>query len=384
MGSGAARTGISFYTCFRYYSVHFSTGISLRLSLFGSSHGEAVGGTLDGLPSGTRVEVNEIRKWFDYRRPGSGRYTSQRKEGDEFRIVSGVSGDYTDGGPVTMMIGNSDAIPKHYDELREFPRPGHSDISQFYKYGEFRNIAGGGFFSGRMTAPMVGLSSIALLILNRNGISISSYIDSMGSVVLSQDINPGPHEAYSFPSRIPDHDGDMKAQQLLTKAMVEGDSLGATITTIVRGIPPGVGEPFFDSVESHVSRLMFSIPGVKGIEFGTGFGFSARKGSEVKDEFSYEDGRIVTLANNNGGILGGITNGMPVKHRVVMKPTSSIRTAMKSVSVSSGETKEIRVSGRHDPCIAIRAVPVVQTLTAYAILDLMVSAREPSFGLKFR
>jgi chorismate synthase len=362
----------------------FSAGLILKLSVFGSSHGKLVGGTLDGLPSGTLVEPDEIRKWLDFRRPSGSIYTSQRKEADDFEIVSGVSGDHTDGGPVTMTIRNLDAMPSHYAQHREYPRPGHADITQFYKYGEFRSQSGGGFFSGRMTAPIVGLASIPLRVLERSGVSVASYIDSMDGIAIDQNILFGPYDAYSFPSRIPDKGADSRAQNLLKKVMGEGDSLGATITTVIMGLKPGLGEPFFDSVESHLARFLFSIPGVKGLEFGTGFGFPSRRGSEVKDEFYYEEGRILTRNNNNGGILGGITNGMPVVFRIAMKPTSSIRVSQKSVSIVSGEAHDIRVEGRHDPCIAIRAVPVVQTLSSMAILDLMMSAREPEFRIKFR
>ncbi|MCL4332267.1 MAG: chorismate synthase [Candidatus Thermoplasmatota archaeon] len=362
----------------------FTTGRELRLTLFGSSHGQSVGGTLDGLPSGTKVDLESIARWLDYRKPGSSAFTSQRKEIDTFQIVSGISGGYTDGGPVTMIIENKDAISRHYDRIKEVPRPGHSDISQFYKYGDFRVTAGGGFFSGRMTAPIVGLSSIALNILNMNGVTVTSYIDNLGGIKLPSGISPGPLDAYAYKSRVPDNNLDAKATELLKSAMASGESIGAAVATRIDGIPPGVGEPFFSSVESVLSSLMFSIPGLKGIEFGAGFGFAGKKGSEVVDEFARVGGKIETRTNHNGGILGGITIGMPVLFRVVMKPTSSIRKELRSISLVEGGEKKLRIEGRHDPCIAIRAVPVIQTLTAYGILDLILSAKEPEINLKFR
>lgn len=353
----------------------FTLGGTLKLTIFGSSHGNLVGATLDGLPAGLTVDTIFMKKWLERRRPAQSSFTTQRKEMDIPEIVSGVTDGFTDGGALTILIKNEDKISSHYDELREKPRPGHGDLTLFYKYGEHRNYRGGGFLSGRMTAPLVAVGSVALGLLNRQGVHVRSWIDRIGEVSLPLSFVPDSDEgAYQFDTRIPDGSADSSAGELIKKLLKEGDSVGGSIRTQISGVPVGIGEPFFDSVESSISRLMFSIPGLKGIEFGSGFKFAEMNGSVANDAYTIAKDGIKTTSNNNGGILGGITNGMPIEFRVAMKPTSSIRKEQNTVNLSTGKADVLGVRGRHDPCIAIRAVPVVQTMASVALADLMLQA----------
>ncbi|WP_393971760.1 chorismate synthase [Oxyplasma meridianum] len=361
----------------------FTTGSSLKFSIFGSSHGNGIGGSLEGFPAGFRLDKERIKLWADRRKPGSSVYTSQRKEDDTIRIVSGFTGDYTDGSPITIFIENKDSISKHYDYLRDNPRPGHGDITLFYKYGKYRNYQGGGFLSGRMTAPLVALGSIALdLLKEKFGIEIISWIDNMGGLYFGEKIPEGSEEPYKFETRCENPESERLSKDILKEVLSRGDSVGAGIRTVVRDVPKGLGEPFFDSVESSLSKMLFSIPGLKGVEFGSGFRFQGMRGSEANDLFYIDGGIIKTRTNNNGGVLGGITNGMPLDFRVVMKPTSSIHIEQKTVNIEKMEESTLKVTGRHDPCIAIRSVPVVQCSTAITLLDLMIQAQKVGRVLK--
>ncbi|MCL5679598.1 MAG: chorismate synthase [Candidatus Thermoplasmatota archaeon] len=354
-----------------YGNVSFTTGNSIRFTVFGESHGPAIGGVLDGLPSGFEINTGEIAKWMDRRRPGQSEITTRRSEPDTVKIISGVTEGYTNGGPVAFYIENSDVMSEHYSELEYKPRPGHADITMYEKFGKHRPYAGGGFASGRLTAPLVAAGSICMQVLFSHGVSIISYIDRIGGVSMENTPACDQDYPYTFKTRIPDTAVDTEAHAAIIRAMGEGDSLGSSIQTIVTGIKPGVGEPFFNSVESEIAKMMFSIPGIKGVEFGKGFGFSASSGSNVKDEMHVEDGGIRFNANNNGGVLGGISNGMPITFRVAVKPTSSIRKEENTVDLRSMTNSTIRIQGRHDPCIGIRALPVVQTSTAIVLLDLL-------------
>lgn len=349
----------------------FTIGNSVRFTVFGESHGAAIGGVLDGLPSGFEINTAEIAKWMDRRRPGQSEITTRRSESDTVKIISGLTDGYTNGGPVAFYIENTDTMSEHYSDLEYKPRPGHADLTMYEKFGKHRPFAGGGFSSGRLTAPLVAAGSICMQVLFSHGVSIVSYIDRIGDVFMENTPDCDQDRPYSFKTRIPDTALDARAHAAIIRAMGEGDSLGSSIQTIVTGINPGVGEPFFDSVESGIAKMMFSIPGIKGIEFGKGFGFSASSGSSVKDEMYVEDGSIRFSANNNGGVLGGISNGMPITFRVAVKPTSSIRKEENTVDLRSMTNSTIIIQGRHDPCIGIRALPVVQTSTAIVLLDLM-------------
>ncbi len=357
---------------FYSFRMSFTVGKNVRITVFGTSHGRSVNAILEGVPAGFRVDTGEVQRWLSYRRPGFSDLTSPRREEDNVEIVTGLHNGLSDGSPLFFRIENRNVISGHYDDIRFMPRPGHADITMWYKYGENRSYEGGGFLSGRLTAPMVAAGSVCLQLLRKYEIKIISFQRSIGHVHFQADDVPNdPEFCYSFRTRIPSAQQDREAQDLLRKIVKDGDSIGGIIATVVNGIPPGVGEPLFDSIESTISRLMFSIPGLKAIEFGKGFGFAESLGSEVVDSFEIRDGKIVTSSNNNGGILGGISNGMPITFQVAMKPTASIRKPLKTINLKTKEEAYLTVRGRHDPCISIRAVPVVQTMTAVALCDLL-------------
>ncbi len=351
----------------------FTIGNSLKLTVFGSSHGKYIGGTIDGMPSGIKIDIDYINKWLSRRKPAQGVITTQRKEDDSLDIISGVKNDHTDGSPLTFLFQNKDYIDKHYDELKFNPRPGHADLTMFYKYGEYRNYEGGGFFSGRMTLPLVVAGSIAMDILKKYNIKIISYINSAGNIKIADKNIDNEDYVYNFKTRMPDNEKDNELYNKLIELIKNGDSLGGKIKTIIYNVPPGIGEPFFNSIESEISKAMFSIPGLKGIEFGSGFKLSEMTGSEANDEFYIIDNKIKTKTNNCGGILGGISNGMPLEFNIVMKPTSSIHKKQKTVNIETMEESILEIKGRHDPFISFRAVPVIQTFTAFTILDLIMS-----------
>ncbi|MEM0140288.1 MAG: chorismate synthase [Ferroplasma sp.] len=354
----------------------FTLGNNIRLTIFGSSHGPYIGGAVDGLPAGTEINIEFIQKWLGRRRPGQSLITTQRNEDDIINIIGGLKNGYTDGSPLTFIFKNKDYIDKHYDELKDNPRPGHADISMFYKYGEYRNFEGGGFFSGRMTAVLVAAGAIAMYALKKYGIKIVTYIKSAAGMNIDSKIPEDEDYAYNFKTRMPDAAEDELLYEYLLKVIKEGDSLGSIIHTSIYNVEAGIGEPYFNSVESELSKAMFSIPGLKAIEFGAGFKLGSMKGSEANDEFILKDGKICTETNNSGGVLGGITYGMPVEFNVAMKPTSSIRIPQNTVNIKTMKSSQIRVTGRHDPFISFRAVPVIQTLSAFVILDLMMYARK--------
>ncbi len=355
----------------------FTIGSSVKLTVFGSSHGHSVNALLEGIPSGLEADIENIQKWLEYRMPGSSDITTQRREKDRVEILSGLHGGLTDGSPVFFSIRNEDRISSHYDEIRFKPRPGHADLTMWYKYRDARNYEGSGFFSGRMTAPMVAAGALCLQVLNQRGITVTSWQNSVGDVALDSNTEPsGQESCYAFKTRIPSEERNGEAEELIRKLIGEGDSAGGIIKTRIDGLEPGIGEPFFDSVESTLSKLMFGIPGLKGIEFGTGFKLGGMTGKQAVDSIRKEGDKIITKTNHNGGILGGISNGMPVVFSVVMKPTSSIRSPLDTVNLETGENVKLTVVGRHDPCISIRAVPVVQTLSAVGICDLMAQAGE--------
>ena len=367
----------TFYIALTWRIVAFTLGSRLKLTLFGSSHGELVGAILDGLPSGIVIDKDNMQKWLDLRRPAQSDITTQRKEQDVPEIVSGIVNGHTDGGPVTVIIRNTDTISDHYSDIKNSPRPGHADLTSFLKYGEFRNYSGGGFFSGRMTAPIVAAGSICADILLRNSIFVNAWISSIGNI-RTDNVPGSPFDAYGFKTRMPDHDSDSKAHSFIRNLQSEGDSVGGIISVRIENIPPGIGEPFFDSVESVLSHAIFSIPAVKGIEFGGGFAMSSMKGSEVQDKIQFRNNRFITTSNHNGGILGGITNGMPITLKVAVKPTSSIRKEVETVDLHTHEPVTLKIRGRHDPCIAIRALPVVQTMVSYCLMDIIMSSGNPA------
>ncbi len=350
----------------------FSFGRNIVISLSGESHSNFVEGRIEGLPSGLPISEKVIEKWLLRRRPGISEFTSQRKEEDAFTIKGGVMDGHTNGGPVVISIENKDVISSTYEKTQFTPRPGHSDYPSWIRYGKYRDYRGGGFFSGRMTTPLVAVGSIATDLLQKLGIELTSYIARMGEIEFQTQEWFDEAEVYRFKTRIPDDKKNAEAENILRHLMKNGDSVGAEIATRIKGMPAGVGEPFFDSVESMLSHLIFSIPAVKGIEFGSGFKFPGMLGSQSTDEYSFQNQRVEVQNNHNGGILGGLTTGMEIAFNVAIKPTSSIRIEQDTVNLKTLKAEKITVMGRHDPCIGIRAVPVVQSCASIVMLDLLL------------
>ena len=350
------------------------TGNNIKLSIFGTSHGPYIGASIDGLPAGIKVNEDSIRKALSLRRPG-GRISTARVEQDEFEIISGVFNGYTSGDCLTVIIANSDTRSKDYSELKIKPRPSHADYSANVKYDGFNDYRGGGHFSGRLTAAIVALCAIIRDVLSFKGITVGSHIRSIGEI--KDDILSFKKEELDYLNEqyfaVLNEETKDKMLKLIEEARNSQDSVGGIIETAVLGLPCGIGEPYFDSVESRLASLIFSIGGVKGVEFGSGFDISRMYGHEANDEFAYDNGTVITLTNHNGGINGGITNGMPLVVSTAIKPTPSISRVQRTVNLQTGENCELEIHGRHDPCIVHRARIVVDSLICFGLLDLCIS-----------
>ncbi|MBE6588849.1 MAG: chorismate synthase [Ruminococcaceae bacterium] len=345
-------------------------GQSVTVTLFGESHGAQIGAVLDGMAPGLFVDEDFIRHQLSLRRP-RGKISTSRVEADEFRIVSGLFEGRTTGTPLCILIPNTNTRSGDYE--RGLPRPGHADYTAQCKYHGFQDYRGGGHFSGRVTAALVAVGAIAISALRQNGILLGTHISRLASV---SDRAFGHYEAdletlgdLAFPVLDP-MAGD-RMRERIESAASEGDSVGGVLETAVIGLPAGIGEPWFDTVEGVLSHALFSIPGIKGVEFGDGFALADMKGSEANDGFRAVDGRIVTTTNHNGGINGGITNGMPVVFRTAVKPTPSIFRQQESVDLETGKNALLTLEGRHDPAIIHRARVVVDSVTALVLCDLL-------------
>lgn len=345
-------------------------GTSLTVTIFGESHGPAVGAVADGLAPGLPVSEDEIRHQLDRRRP-SGEIETKRHEKDDFRILSGVFEGRTTGTPLMVVIPNEDV--RRCDYLKDIPRPSHADLAARYKYHGFEDWRGGGHFSGRVTAPIVAVGGILLPALRMKGIRIGTRILSCGGIEDVQAEDPEQVvrllETAAFPVLDPARREAMKLEVL--RAAEERDSVGGVTETWITGLPAGIGEPWFGSVEGDLSQAMFGLGGVKGIEFGDGFGFAPLRGSEANDGLRMRAGRPVSVSNHNGGINGGITNGMPVVFRCAVKPTPSIGKTQQTVDLAGMTDTEIGVKGRHDPAFIRRICPVTECLTAIVLSDLL-------------
>ncbi len=354
-----------------------SYGTALSLSIFGESHGSAIGAVLDGLAPGIPINRDFIAGEMDKRR-ARGATSTARREADEVEFLSGVHEHHTTGAPLCLIIKNSDTKSEHYLATKALPRPGHADYAAFHKYFGLNDIRGGGHFSGRITAAFVAAGAICHSILMHHGILVGSHIARCAGIA---DI-PLPTDEASLKTAIQqlnsktfavlNEDAGERMQGEILRAKEDGDSVGGILETAVVGLCPGVGEPFFESVESVLSALLFSIPAVKGVEFGLGFGFADERGSSVCDELvpSTQKGGATTLTNCNGGITGGITTGMPIVVRCVVKPTPSISRPLRTVDFERGTAETLATKGRHDPCIVHRARAVADAAVAFGILDL--------------
>ena len=353
-------------------------GSKIKLSIFGESHGNAIGITIDGLPAGFSIDMDKIMMEMARRAPGKSSLSTPRKESDIPEILSGYFEGKTTGTPLCAIIRNSNTKSKDYSKLKDLMRPGHADYTGAVRYKGFNHYMGGGHFSGRITAPLVFAGAICKQILEVKGIIVSAHINSIGKIkdcsFLESDISDELLNSFKekeLPLINTKLEDEMR-QEILS-ARSSGDSIGGTIECAILGVSPGIGDPFFDSVESTLAHLMFSVPAVKGIEFGKGFDISKMRGSEANDEYYLENGNIKTKTNNNGGILGGITNGMPIIFNVAIKPTASIFKEQKAVNIITMEETTLCIEGRHDPCIVQRALPVIEAVAAIGITELMNS-----------
>lgn len=338
---------------------------------FGESHGRCVGVVVDGCPAGLPISEVDIQSKLDLRKPGQSIVTTQRKEEDKVEIISGVFNGNTTGAPICMLIWNKDSDSRPYDQIRNTPRPGHADYPAMMKYGGFNDYRGGGRFSGRITATFVMAGAIAEKLLQQAlGIEILAYTLEIGGIrVNNLSLNDIRKLRYSNEVRCPDKAIAEKMKEAIVKARSDGDSLGGVVECTSLNIPIGLGEPVFGALESDLSKALFAIPAVKGVEFGSGFEGAKRRGSENNDIYKVEEGKIVTVSNNSGGILGGLSNGMPLLLRIAFKPASSIAKKQQSVDLQSMEETEMTVPGRHDPCVVPRAPPVVEAIVALILAD---------------
>ena len=345
------------------------TGQHLRLSIFGQSHSEAVGMTLDGLPAGIPVDLDELQSFLNRRAPGRNDWSTPRREEDRPEFLCGLKDGFTCGAPLSAIIRNSNTRPKDYSQLKITPRPGHADYTAEVKYRGFQDHSGGGHFSGRLTAPLCIAGGIVKQALKERGITVDARIKVIAGIV---DASPFAASVAGKEFPVVDDKIGEQMREAIAKARAEGDSVGGVIECVVRGLPVGIGEPMFDGLENQIARVVFAVPAVKGIEFGAGFAAAGLRGSENNDAFCVQDGRIETVTNNAGGILGGISTGMPVVFRAAIKPTPSIAKEQQSVNLNSMEPSALRIEGRHDPCIVPRAVPVIEAAAAIAITDLIL------------
>ncbi len=355
----------------------YSFGKNFKVTLFGQSHSSGIGLVIDGIEAGYKINRDLIAKNLDRRRPGRNEFSSPRKEEDSYELVSGVVEDITCGAPLCAVIKNKDQRSKDYDNLRDMPRPSHADYPAYVKFASYNDVRGGGQFSGRMTAPLVIGGSIAEDLLTKRGIKIYSRIKSIGLAedceINLEDIkeeNFSDFKDQVFPVINPSSREKMKTEIL--KAKEEGDSIGGIVETFILNMPVGIGEPFFDSLESVISHAVFSVPGIKGIEFGSGFEAAKMLGSTHNDSYYYENKEIKTSTNNHGGIIGGLSSGMPIVFRTAVKPTSSIAKIQDTVSLKEKNNTKLEIVGRHDPSIVPRALVAIEMITAITLLDLVM------------
>ena len=348
-------------------------GENLRISIFGQSHAAAVGVTVDGLPAGEAVDTEALQRFLDRRAPGRNEYSTPRRETDVPEFLCGLVGGVTCGAPLTAILRNADTRPGDYAGFSRTPRPGHADYTAQIKYGGAQDARGGGHFSGRLTAPLCVAGGICLQLLAREGITVISRIARIADVFDEGELTASTAEK-PFPT-VSDARGEAMRAAILA-AKDAGDSVGGVVECAVLGVPAGLGDPMFLGMENRIAQIVFGIPAVRGIEFGAGFSAAAMRGSAHNDAFRVSaEGKIVTETNRCGGILGGITTGMPIVFRVAFKPTPTVAIEQKSVDLDRQEDVTVRLSGRHDPCIVPRAVPVVEAATAIAVYDALLARR---------
>lgn len=353
-------------------------GNILKLSIFGQSHGAAIGMTMDGIPAGLPVDTDALQTFLNRRAPGQNDQSTTRKEADTPEFLAGMVNGYTCGAPIAATIRNTNTRSGDYADLKDCPRPGHADYTAQVKYGGYQDVAGGGHFSGRLTAPLCIAGGLCKQWLEQSGIQIAARISMIAGIpdepVLLDRLHPDLSQIDTdFPVVNREAGEEMKAA--IADAKKSGDSVGGMIECFVTGLPVGLGDPMFDGMESRIAQIVYGIPAVKGLEFGSGFGGSYLLGSQNNDAYTVVDGKIETLTNFAGGILGGITNGMPLIFQVGIKPTPSIAKSQQTVSLSKNEPATLEIKGRHDPCIVLRAVPVIEAAAAIAVFDAFLEFR---------
>ena len=352
---------------------------NLTVSIFGQSHAPAIGVTIDGLPAGFPINLDELQFFLSRRAPGQNAWSTPRREVDAPEVLCGLKNGKTCGAPLTAIIRNTNTRSGDYENLKDVPRPGHADYTAQVKFGGAQDASGGGHFSGRLTAPMCIAGGICMQLLEHEGVRIRARILSIGTVTDSAPFD-APVAGNPFPAV---SDGAATTmQEEIAQAKADGDSIGGVIECVIDGLPAGIGEPMFGGLENLIARTVFAIPAVKGVEFGAGFAAARLRGSENNDPFRVQNGHIVTETNNCGGILGGISTGMPVVFRAAFKPTPSISRTQASVSLSRMENETLVIHGRHDPCIVPRAVPCVEAAAAIAVLDAWMG-RKKETGYEF-
>ena len=356
-------------------------GEKIKLTIFGESHGLGIGCVIDGLPPGFAIDLDAVKKEMQRRAPGKSPLATARNEKDAFIIESGFFEGRTTGTPLCVLIPNSDQHSGDYSKLKNVMRPGHADYSGKAKYNGFNDYRGGGHFSGRLTAPLVFMGAAAKQILAKRGIYVGAHIAAVAGVK-DTPFNPLGESADTFSELaqksfpvLDDAAGEAMQEKILA-AKQSCDSVGGVIECMAINLPAGIGAPFFDSLESRLAHALFSVPAVKGIEFGKGFALTQMQGSEANDQMYYDNGVVKTYTNNNGGITGGITNGMPVLFKAAVKPTPSIAKVQKTVNLSTESNTELVITGRHDPCIVQRAVPVIECVAAWVILDMLLAGEK--------
>lgn len=350
-----------------------SYGENIRLTVFGQSHSVVVGVTVEGLPSGETLNMEKLDRLMRRRAAGKNVWSTSRHEPDQIEFLSGIVENRLCGTPLTAIIRNTDTRAADYENLKNHPRPGHADYVASVKYGGAQDYRGGGHFSGRLTAPLCIVGGICLQLLEKEGISVISRIAAIGKVKDESPLTVSTAEK-AFPV-VDDAVGEKMLREI-EAAKAEGDSVGGVIECAVLGLPVGLGDPMFDGMENRIAKAVFGIPAIKGIEFGNGFAASTLRGSQNNDVYCLKDGRVQTETNRCGGILGGITNGMPLQFRVAVKPTPSIAKEQITLNLTTNEQETLCIQGRHDPCIVPRAVPVVEAVAAIAVYDALISRRK--------
>lgn len=353
-------------------------GNRLKVSVFGESHGTAIGAVIDGFPAGVKIDTEQLLAFMKRRAPGRDKTATPRKEDDLPRILSGILEDVTCGTPIAAEIANKDQHSKDYKNVAAVARPGHADYTGFVRYGGHNDVRGGGHFSARLTAPLVFAGGLCLQYLAQRGIYIGAHLASVADqkdasfdavgLTVEELLAPGKK---NFP--VIDDSSEALMRNIIEEARLDADSVGGVVEVAVLGMPAGIGSPIFDTIEGRLAYGYYGIPAVKGVEFGAGFEVTQMRGSQNNDEFYMaEDGSVKTRTNNHGGVLGGISSGMPVTARLAFKPTPSIGKPQKSIDYRNNVDADMGVKGRHDPCVAVRAVPVVEAVTAIIIMDMLL------------